>query len=174
MERFIFNRDFFDNQFISKDEKQYKKINVICKKVHWAEETCKSKLLSEKSSSKYRSISEVDYNLLKEIDIRFVLDTEKLIGKLFLRVNLDLSPNQKYVLYLMLCLLNDDGEKYVSIDDLKRKANDEKFKQELTEKILKECMITIDNKGKTDNLYIAENGKYSINLSALILFTEYE
>lgn len=173
MERFIFNRDFFDNQFISKDEKQCKKIDAICKMVGWAEETCKSKIFSKKSSSKYRPISEDDYNLLKKIDTRFVLDTEKLIGKLFLRVNLDLSPNQKYVLYLMLCLIDED-KKSVGLDDIKSRANDEKFKQELTEKILKECMITIDNKGKKDNLYIAENGKYSINLSALILFTEYE
>lgn len=173
MERFIFNRDFFDNQFISKDEKQSKKIKVICEKVHWAEDTCKSKLLSKKSSSKYRSISEDDYYLLKKIDTRFVLDIEKLIGKLFLRVNLDLSPNQKYVLYLMLCLLNE-GEKYMSIDDLKRKANDEKFKQVLTETILKDCKVTTGNKVEPENLYKEENGKFSIDLTALILFTELE
>lgn len=173
MKSFIFNRDFFDNQFISKDEKQCKKIDAICEKVGWAEETCKSKIFSKKSSSKYRPISEDDYNLLKKIDTRFVLDTEKLIGKLFLRVNLDLSPNQKYVLYLMLCLLDED-KKCVSIDDLKRRTNSEKFKQVLTETILKDCKVTIGNNVEPINLYKEEDGKFSINLTALILFTELE
>lgn len=173
MERFIFNRDFFDNEFISKEAKQEEKINKICEKVHWSENTCKSKILSKKSSKRKRSISEDDYKLFKEIDIRFVLDTEKLIGKLFLRVNLDLTPNQKYVLYLMLWLL-DEGEKIVSIDDLKRKANDEEFKQVLTETILRDCKVTIGSNVEPMNLYKEEGGKFRINLTALILFTELE
>lgn len=172
MERFIFNRDFFDKDFMP-EENQITKLNEIGK-VGGTEDTWKSKILRKKGSSAHRAINIVDYNLLKDkVDSRFVLDTEKLIGKLFLRVNLDLSPNQKYVLYLMLCLLDED-KKSVSIDDLKTKANDEKFKQELTEKIFNECVVTIDNKGTKKKLYIAENGKYSIDLTTLILFTEYE
>lgn len=172
MERFIFNRDYFDKDFMPKED-QIEKLNAISEKVGGSKDAWKSKILRKKDSNAHRTISEQDYNLLKIVDPRLVLDTEKLIGKLLLRVNLDLFPNQKYVLYLMLCLL-DEGKKSVGLDDLKIRWNYKKFKQKLTENILNNCMVKINNAGGKKNLYIAKNGKYSIDLSALILFTELE
>lgn len=174
MKRFIFNRDYFDKDFLP-GKNQIEKLNIISIKKGGSVASWKSKLLRENGSSSQRSFNEKDYNDLKELDTKLVLDTEKLIGKLFLKVNLDLSPNSKYILYLMLCLLEEKKSKEkkgVSIDDLRRKAYDGKIKQELAETILRDCKVTIDNKGTKVNLFKAEDEKFSIDLSALILFTD--
>ncbi len=174
MERFIFNRDYFDKDFLP-GKSQIEKLSIISIKKGGSVASWNSKLLRPNGSSSQRSIKENDYNDLKELDTKLVLDTEKLIGKLFLRVNLDLSPNSKYILYLMLCLLEEEKSKEkkgVSIDGLRRKAYDGKIKQELTETILRDCKVTIDNKGTKVNLFKAEDEKFSIDLSALILFTD--
>ena len=169
MERFVFNRDYFKNEYPGRTQDE--KINKITKKIEGsAKSTWISKLLRSKDK---RHINEDDYEDLKQVDKRFVLDTDRLIEKLFLRVNLDLTPNQKYVLYLMLCLLDED-KKCVSIDDLKRRENDEKFKQKLTEDILNNCKVPVDSNGKMENLFVAKGEKFSIDLTTLILFTELE
>ncbi len=172
MKRFIFNRDYFDKDYMP-GHSQNEKITELTKTSYRSEDSWKSKFLRSKNSSAHRSINEGDYKDLKNVDKRFVLDTDRLIEKLLLRVNLDLTPNQKYVLYLMLCLLDED-KKCVSIDDLKRRANDEKFKQKLTEDILNNCKVPVDSNGKMEKLFVAKGEKFSIDLTTLILFTELE
>ena len=169
MERFVFNRNYFANEYPGRTQSE--KINKIIDNSCGSETTWKSKFLRPKNSLAYRPINEDDYEVLKKVDKRFVLDTDRLIEKLFLRVNLDLTPNQKYVLYLMLCLQDEDS-KLVSIDDLKRKVKDEKFKQKLTENILNHCEVPVDSNGTMKKLFVAKGEKFSIDLTTLILFTE--
>lgn len=168
MERFIFNRDYFKNEYPGRTQKE--KINKISENIGSSEDTWISKLLRPKDK---RPLNEDDYEALKKVDKRFILDTDRLIEKLFLRVNLDLTPNQKYVLYLMLCLQDEDS-KPVSIDDLKRKVKDEKFKQKLTEDILNHCEVAVDSNGTMKKLFVAKGEKFYIDLTTLILFTELE
>lgn len=172
MERFIFNRDYFDKDYMPRHS-QNEKITELTKTSYGSEDSWKSKLLRPKNRPAHRPINENDYTELKKVDKRFVLDTERLIDKLFLRVNLDLSPNQKYVLYLMLCL-QDEDIKLVSIDDLKRKVKDEKFKQKLTEDILNHCEVPVDSNETKKKLFVIKGKKFSIDLTTLILFTELE
>ena len=166
MNRFIFNKEYFNIEFMPKDTTQ-EKIKTISKKAFLGEEACRSKLIK-----KTRPISLDDYNLIKQVDSCLLLDTEKLIGKLILRVNKDLTPNERFVTYMMLCCL-DEGQEWVSIDYLISKIEDGIYNKKKIETILKSCKVTIDDVGTKYNMFIYENGKYSIDLTTLILYTDY-
>lgn len=165
MNRFIFNKDYFDKEFMSGCS-QKEKLEAISSKVNLAYETCRSKLISGG-----RSINKDDYSWFKQVDPCFLLDTEKLIGKLILRVNKDLTPNERFVLYMMLCCLAE-GDKRVSMDELTRRVTDGVYKIQKMEDILKNCTVIIDDSGKKEKLFKLQEGKYSIDLTALIKYTD--
>lgn len=172
MNRFIFNKEYFEKSFMIENNQRTKitketKIAAIASQTFMQEETCRSKLIK-----KTRSISLNDYNLIKQVDSCLLLDTEKLIGKLILRVNKDLTPNERFVTYMMLCCL-DEGQEWVSIEDLISKIEDGIYNKKKIETILKSCEVTIDDVGTKNNMFIYENGEYSIDLTTLILYTDY-
>lgn len=173
MNRFIFNKKYFDKSFMIENNQgtkisQETKIADIASQTFMQEETCRSKLIKMT-----RPIKLDDYNLIKQIDSCLILDTEKLIGKLILRVNKDLTPNERFVTYMMLCCL-DEGQEWVSIEDLINKVEDGIYNKKKIETILKSCEVTIDDVGTKNNMFIYENGKYSIDLTTLILYTDYD
>lgn len=183
MDRYIFNKKYFDDEFLKTDNgkqnSQEEKLRVIYEKTGISESGLKNKFIRKKGSRGYRSISEQDYKLvIDKVDPLLILDTERLLDKLISRINLDLSSNEQYVLYRMLCCLDGKKQEWVSPDELfkeiKKLSNNEKYKLAKIKKVLEECEVTIDNKGKKRKLYQKdeEGAKYAINMDALILFTD--
>lgn len=167
MDSFIFNRDYFDTEFMPQCN-QNKKLEFISNKTFQGLESWKKKLIG-----KDRRISRADYEALKKVEPHLLLDTEKLIAKLILRVNMDLTANERFVLYMMLCCL-DKGQKWVSIGELIVRVKDRVYKKEKMESILGNCEALIDGNGKKKKLFISKDGKYSIDLTALIQYTDYD
>lgn len=165
MDRFIFNKDYFEKEFMSGCSQEEKKA-AIAPKALLSPSSVESKLLKG-----VRPITEEDYSRFKRVDPCFLLDTEKLIGKLILRVNKDLTPNERFVLYMMLCCLAE-GDKRVSMDELTRRVTDGVYKIQKMEDILKNCTVIIDDSGKEEKLFKLQEGKYSIDLTALIKYTD--
>lgn len=173
MRRFLFNRSYFDETFYQSSERkrsQDEKLEKIANDTHMSLASCKSKLLTQK-----RSISESDYKSMKKVDPMLLLDTEKLIGKLILRGNLDLTSNERFVLFLMLCCL-DEGLQNVTIDTLTGRISDGIYDPRKIENILNTCLIKTDPNGTTENLFYCKHSEkgslHALNLDALISYTD--
>lgn len=145
---------------------QEEKITAISSKAYLGCESCKRKLIKMD-----RPIKEDEYKAIKQVDPSLLLDTERLIGKLILRGNKDLTSNQRFVLYLMLCCLSD-GRKWVNMDYLIGKVTDGIYNQKKIENILKNCEVTIDDCEKK-KLFKSQGEEYSIDLTTLIKYTDY-
>lgn len=167
MNRYIFNAKYFDEVFLKgcSCEKKYEEIAL---KANMSIESCKSKLRRKRNS---RPIKEADYLAIKKIDPCLLLDTERLIGKLILRANMDLTTNERFVLYMMVCCLAS-GDDYVSLEQLTGRIADGRYKSNKIERILQTCQIITDTAGTKAQLFFSDESGYSIDLTALVKYTD--
>ena len=167
MNRYIFNAKYFDGVFLEgcSCEKKYEEISL---KTNMSIESCKSKLRRKRNS---RPIKEADYQAIKKIDPCLLLDTERLIGKLILRANMDLTVNERFVLYMMVCCLAS-GDDHVTLDQVAGRIADGQYNRNKIERILQTCHIITDTAGTKAQLFFRDETGYSINLTALIKYTD--
>ena len=130
MLRYIFNDDFFNsddftiecdnNRKIDKKHRKEQMLTYVRKTRDINTVNLSVRAFDNKRSNGDRGkkfFNKHNYEDLINVNHLLMLDTDKLILKMFKRVNLDLNPNSKFVLHMMLLLLapNDPNERRESV-----------------------------------------------------------
>ena len=165
MRRYIFNEEYFKNSFwhnLTISKKYDKLANFFDVKADTIESYRKNK----------RTISQKGYcEITDKVDKYLFLDTEKLLSKFVAEANRDLSANEKYVAFIMLCSYEKRGisGKWVTIEEL---SQENEFIIKKVHKILKNTTIKINGNGDTEKLFLCnKNEQFTINISACIKYS---
>lgn len=166
MNEYIFNEEYFK----STNSNVGKGISEISEKTYLSEESVKAK------RNGTRTISDDDYKSIRDkVDTLLILNVAKLVEKLTLRVNLDLYPNERLVIYYVICNYETS---WFSVDEFTKKIKNKKYKQKKIQEILENCKVRTDKSGKEEKLYkerYNENRQikeFSLDLTIAIKYTE--
>ncbi len=169
MKKYIFNEEYFQNGFMNGESIKYK-LPEIANIIEYSVEYTGDKRRNHNN----RRFNYGDYDRLKEKEPLLLLNTEKLLYKFFKRVNRDMIPNEKYMVFIMLCEYDKRKikDKWISFDEI-----DEKYEliSRKAKKILDSSEIFVDEKGKKEKMFLKnDEGLYTINISAFIKYSELE
>lgn len=84
---------------------------------------------------------------------------------------MDLTVNERFVLYMMVCCLAS-GDDHVTLDQVTGRIADGQYNRNKIERILQTCHIITDTAGTKAQLFFRDETGYSINLTALIKYTD--
>lgn len=166
MKKYIFNEKHFKSKYKPIEES----IEDISRKASMSPSSMKSK------RNGTRNFSDDDYkNIRDKVDPLLIFNAEKIIGKLILRVNLDLTANERFVLYKVLC---DYETLWFSVDDFTGRISERVYNKEKIQIIFNDCTVKTDQSGKEEFLYRKRYNEdrqieeYSLNLTIAIKYTE--
>ena len=168
MRRYIFNNEYFKKEYEKDKKKITDKISSICETFAMVEDTFKAK------RDRKRDFTEKDLNVFnrKSQGALLLLDTQRLFYKFLDNVNLDLTPNQKYVSFIMLCTYDEKANNWISLDELSERYS---FNRKKTKDILNDSVIKVDSDGNTEKMFLKrakrKEDEYLINLTAFIKYT---
>ena len=153
MEKYVFNEKYFQSpEWEAYGKSINKKIEYLGEILHQNTEQLKYKRLNKKK----RHFTEEDYSLIKLKFPLLLLDTDLVVKKLIKRSNLDLTPNERLVLYYMLDYLATDDKKArkesVTAKDIYDRIGDDKMnKTKISNALEKLCDKDFCEKDKADD-----------------------
>ena len=194
MKRFIFNQEYFEESNEKKkgfkdndtfkgytlDQIEKEKQIVLCNEINIS----RSAFINKLNENRNKRFNEDDYNQLNELDPLLMLDVDKLVKKLIVKIQTDIKKdNVKFLIYAMLIKYAADDKKdrkeWQTLEEIKENAPQKiKIDDNKLETILKEETIVIDTKGNRGNIFKKKEGKgensvneYSFELTNLIKYT---
>ncbi len=139
MNEYIFNEEYFK----STNSKVGKGISEISEKTYFSEESVKAK------RNGTRTISDDDYKSIRDkVDTLLILNVAKLVEKLNLRVNLDLYPNEKLVIYYVICNYETS---WFSVDEFTKTKKIKNINKKKYKRFSRTVRSELINQGKKKN-----------------------
>lgn len=175
LKKTLFNTYLFDKKIFDiyiRQEEKYKHLkNVEDKRDQFLSDIGINPVTFNDKYKWKTPFSEQDYEAFDKFDM--ILNVQLLIKKLLSNASIDFSPNEIFVIFIMLNLFYEKRGNSISINDFIDSLDDKVYKRDKIISILNE--LTLPKTNKDTPLFLKKESTdvyYTINLSALIKYTK--